>query len=71
MSERAPVHKRQRRPWRLALRAVLRDQDAATAIEYGLVVSLIVITMLASLQGVANTTVALWNNVGNRVQSPR
>ncbi len=65
MSERAPVHKRQRRPWR----AVLRDSDAATAIEYGLVVALIVITMLASLQGVANTTVGMWNNVSTKVQN--
>ena len=69
MSERPPVHKRQRRPWRAALRAVLRNSDAGTAIEYGLIASLVIITMIASLQGMANITVSMWNNVSTQVQA--
>ena len=69
MSERLPVHKRQRRPWRVALRAVLRNSDAGTAIEYGLIASLVIITMLASLQGLANITVSMWTNVSTQVQA--
>lgn len=69
MSERAPVHKRQRRPWRTALRLVLRDSHASTAIEYGLIASLVIITMIAALQGVANVTTSMWGNVSTAVQN--
>ena len=69
MSERAPVHKRQRHSWRAALRTVLRNTHAGTAIEYGLIVSLVIITMLASLSGLANITVSMWNDVSAKVQA--
>ncbi len=69
MSERASDGKRHHRNWRVALRAVLRDTAAATAIEYGLIVSLVVLTMLASLAGVANITVSMWNDVSTKVQN--
>ena len=48
---------------RKRLRAMLIDRKAATAVEYGLIVSLIVIAMLASLKGVANSTIEMWNYV--------
>ena len=69
MSERARVHKRQRRSGRIALRDLLRDSRAASAIEYGLILSLVVLTMLASLQGVANITISMWNDVSTKVQN--
>ncbi len=69
MSERAPEHNRPRRTWRGGLRALLGDSDGATAIEYGLIVSLIVITMIAALQGLANTTVGMWNTINAKVQA--
>ena len=68
MSELAPVHKRPR-IWRVALRVLTRDTAGATAIEYGLVAALIVVTMIASLQGLANQTVSMWNNVSTKVQN--
>ena len=67
MSDRPPNRKRHHRPWRAALRALRRDTDAATAIEYGLVASLIVVAMLASLSGVANITTSMWNNISTKV----
>ncbi|WP_417766388.1 Flp family type IVb pilin [Sphingomonas tabacisoli] len=35
--------------------------------EYGLIVSLIVIAMLASLSQVANVTIGMWNNIAQNV----
>jgi pilus assembly protein Flp/PilA len=49
------------------IRSALRDNRAATAVEYGLIVALIVIAMVASLQGVANVTIGMWGNVSNKV----
>jgi len=53
-----------------AVRALARlatDVRAATAIEYGLIVSLIVIAMIVGLVQVAGTTVDMWNNVNSKV----
>lgn len=46
------------------LQRLLRDQRAATAVEYGLLCSLIVIAIMVALQGVANETNAMWTRVG-------
>jgi pilus assembly protein Flp/PilA len=56
-----------------AMKTLLRQlagcRKAATAVEYGLIVALIVIAMVSTLQLVANTNTGLWNNVSNKVQS--
>ncbi len=57
---------RLRRRRRSPLRA-LRDRRGATAIEYGMIVALIVIAMIASFKEMANTTVGMWGNVSTRV----
>lgn len=44
-----------------------QDERGATAIEYGLIISLIVIAMIAALGNVANSTIGMWNNVSNEV----
>ncbi len=46
-------------------RCLLADERGAAALEYGLIVSLVVIAMLSALQGVASTTTGLWNTVAN------
>lgn len=48
------------------LKRLVEDQSGATAIEYGLILSLIVIAMIAALQGVASTTVTMWGNVESK-----
>ncbi len=48
------------------LRHLLRDRKGATAVEYGLIVSMVVIAMVAALQSVANQTTSTWNNVNTR-----
>ncbi len=53
------------------LRQVLRDSRGATAIEYGLIVSLVVIAMIASFMTVADTTTGMWNSISNKVTNAR
>ena len=47
--------------------AFLKDETGATAIEYGLIVALIVIAMIAGLQLFAGTTISMWNSVQQNV----
>jgi pilus assembly protein Flp/PilA len=49
------------------LRRLLRNSRGATAIEYGLIASLIVVVMISALRGVAVTTINMWNNVATVV----
>lgn len=52
--------------WRLA-----RDQRGTTAIEYGLIIAVIVIAMMVSFMAVADTTKTMWNNVSTKVTQAR
>ena len=45
------------------LNRIWRDETAATAVEYGLIVAMIVIAMIAALNGVATETIGMWNKV--------
>ena len=53
----------------LFLMRLLRDDRGATAVEYGLIVTLIVIAMMAALNGVADENNSLWSTVSNKVQT--
>jgi pilus assembly protein Flp/PilA len=44
------------------------DRKGATAVEYGFIVALIVIAIIASIQGLAGATTGMWENVSDRVQ---
>lgn len=46
---------------------LLRDRSGATAIEYGLIVSLIVIAIIGAMEGVANENTGLWAIVRDNV----
>jgi pilus assembly protein Flp/PilA len=46
---------------------LLRDETAATAVEYGLILTLIVIAMIGALSVLASTTTTMWNNVSTTV----
>lgn len=50
------------------LRQLAECRKAATAVEYGLIAALIVIAMIGALQGLAGTTVGMWDNVATKVQ---
>ena len=48
---------------------LVRDERGATAVEYGLIISMIVLAMVGALQGVAGTTGNMWNHVSSVVTS--
>lgn len=48
---------------------IIGDERGATAIEYGLIVSLIVISMVGALAILGNTTTTMWNDISNEVSA--
>jgi pilus assembly protein Flp/PilA len=48
------------------LKRLVVDRSGATAVEYGLILSLIVLAMIAALQGVATTTINMWGDVESK-----
>lgn len=44
-----------------------RDEAGATAVEYGLIVALIVIAMITALDSLANATITMWTDVATDV----
>lgn len=51
------------------LHRLLRDNRGATAIEYGLIAALIVVTMIVALEGVADENTGLWARVTENVET--
>ncbi|PZO73044.1 MAG: Flp family type IVb pilin [Sphingomonas taxi] len=49
----------------------LRQQRGATAIEYGLILALMVIAMIVGLTALANSTTGMWNTVDTKVRVAR
>jgi pilus assembly protein Flp/PilA len=50
------------------LRKLIRDTEGATAVEYGLIVALLVIVILVGVGNFANATTGMWNVVSNNVE---
>ena len=48
------------------LRKLSQDNSGATAIEYGLIVSLVVISIIVSMSSVANENTGLWARVTDK-----
>jgi len=53
------------------LKRIGRDTRGATAIEYGLIVSLIVIACMGAIQLVAGETIELWDLISTEVTKDR
>jgi pilus assembly protein Flp/PilA len=49
------------------LQDLVKDTGGATAVEYGLILALIFLAMVAALQGVATENNKMWNNVSEKV----
>lgn len=49
------------------IRNFAKCQKGATAVEYGLILSLLVIVMLTALSNVAGSTTKMWDSVSNKV----
>jgi pilus assembly protein Flp/PilA len=50
------------------LAKLLRDTKAATAVEYALIVSLIVLAIIGGVNAVAGRTTSMWDNVSASVE---
>lgn len=49
----------------------LRQQRGATAIEYGLILAVMVIAMIVGLTALADSTTGMWNTVDTKVRVAR
>ena len=49
------------------LRKIFASNKGATAVEYGLIIAMIVLAMMAALSNVATKTNGMWGNVANEV----
>ena len=47
---------------------LLKDERGVSAVEYGLIIALIVLAMVAALAQVATATTTMWNNVSETVK---
>ena len=47
------------------MKKLLHDERGVSAVEYGLIVALIVVAMLAGLAQVATATTGMWNNISS------
>lgn len=52
-------------------RNILKDTRGASAVEYGLILSMIVIAMISALQTVANEVTTMWYFVSDEVTEVR
>ena len=57
------------RQWSFILARLVRDVRGATAVEYGLIMALVVLTMIGAMQAMGAQTISIWNNVSNQVQA--
>jgi pilus assembly protein Flp/PilA len=51
------------------LMRLLADESGATAIEYGMILAMIVIAMMASLRGFANESKRFWTGVSEKTEA--
>ena len=49
--------------------SVLKCQRGATAIEYGLILVLVALSVIGSMTNVATKTINMWGNVSNEVNA--
>jgi len=48
---------------------LIREERGATAVEYGLIIAMIVLAMMTALTGLANETTGMWNFISEEVLS--
>ena len=47
---------------------IFKDERGATAVEYGLILALIFLAMVAAIGGFASTSTEMWNNISAAVR---
>ena len=53
-------------PMRNHIKRLASDISGATAVEYGLILALIFLAMLAAVQNFGNSTISMWNKVADK-----
>ncbi|WP_363284119.1 Flp family type IVb pilin [uncultured Sphingomonas sp.] len=51
------------------LAGLARDRKAATAVEYGLIIALIVIALIGGVSSLGSQTTSTWNGLYNRIST--
>jgi pilus assembly protein Flp/PilA len=54
-----------------SVRALWAERRGATAVEYALILALVVLAIMGALIAVADENTNVWNNVSDKVQNPR
>ncbi|QSB44148.1 Flp family type IVb pilin [Tsuneonella flava] len=49
------------------LRWIVQDEAGATAVEYGLILSLMFLAIVGTLSSTGSNTTSMWNDVGNKM----
>jgi len=47
--------------------SIFKDRRGATAVEYGLILALVFIAMIAGVTRFSDTTISMWDRVANEV----
>ena len=56
-------------PMRNLIKRLASDISGATAVEYGLILAMIFLAMLAAIQNFGNETISMWTKVGAKVEA--
>ena len=46
---------------------IFKDRKGATAVEYGLILALVFLAMIGAVSLFGQTTIAMWNDIANKV----
>jgi pilus assembly protein Flp/PilA len=49
------------------LKKLYRSCDGATAVEYALIISLIIVAAMVGMMNLADTTIGMWDNIADNV----
>ena len=63
--------KSRNRSVRRIVQQLLKDSEGATAVEYGLILSLVFLAMIGAVAGFGDETIAMWEQVTDDVESAR
>jgi pilus assembly protein Flp/PilA len=55
---------------RVFIRKLIRDNNGATAIEYGLIAALIAVAAITAMQGVGSTLNSTFSNISTQMGNP-
>jgi pilus assembly protein Flp/PilA len=56
-------------PMRKLLKAIASDISGGTAVEYGLILAMVFLAMLAAVQNFGNSSISMWNNIAEKVKA--